>query len=1531
MILTFPQALTTATLDHALRPLLSGRRPPDRRPVNLHLDLAAVECAEFGSLAQLLLVAERAARGGTRLGVDLPVAAPRAGTPGEDAGAGWRRGRCLQMLDATGFTSAIRMPHLPQASVEVRGPAEGTGFDADHPTTAGGDRYLPFRWIPPGTGEPLLQSEALGAVQAGLRDIGLSQRDARLLVDVAVHELVENTAIYAADGLTGPPLHALVGAHLPGPDGPTDPDGTPAHLHDLTRWVTASGSTMIRLVVGDSGAGLVSRLSPHLPRTTAGEVAGRPWAAPGGLGDGTILWAFDRWSTSDPKGTDPRLGTRGLWRVLRLVRTYGGAVLIRSADAFSGYVYGPGDVTEPVRQSGLVPAAGTLVDVTVLPQATRFDPVAVAPRAAGTRLDFRWVPVKADDAKAFDAAYDLAREHDVIVTVDGGMGRSVPHERLVEILRAAARLAAPTVVGVVVTGVNPVRLEAAVDALHHQPAAEAGDQLRGGPFLLIDDTGHSHWCGGAPEVRGLLDELLARERLPVSRSPDAAAMRQLLRDQDRLVEPDGDWVRLSVRPADVIGQLQRMAHEALREAMDRGGPGILRGAYRTPTLRLTDRWFEVDVLVESTIGTATAAFLLMQKLAADVPEALHPDTHIVQVGPVALNLSQTFVESAGLRGSVYVMADQFDAPQGVDRIRAHTQVVLCADILLTENEVRRALAEVLSWGAIPRAIIVPIDARPTDGPIEVYGKVVPVVRLVRAEIQEPRVPADQIVDIDPLLRSPAPDSRAERGRPHIWKPDEFLAGCAEQSRVIGLGHIERSAHGHFTVYLDAGRVIDSDSPLSKQVAEKMTSTVLQWLDETGRATGDRQIVVCYPGGADDYAARFARLIARRLTRSLRARRPVPTLAVPRSVAGSRWAFPDALDPLPPGCDVVLADWGCLNAATMTQLIRLAAEAGAARILGVVLLSQLHDHEERALTMIRSVDGSAADAVPTRVRFLTALEISAVPRGNCPLCRLAAQLSGEADDGLLSPQVAQHARQLARQLTPVTREEAVSRQADAFGVPVRSDEAVEYIRLRGHLVAALRSTSRSQRLADLMAGLAGEPGSPAAHAAVRLLAAERQWLKLPPLRFTGCRSHVAQLACGVARDQAAPERLRLQALVVLATAAPESLVAYLPELWSASLHSSTLLLHIVYQLHHVVRRPPGEIPVSLPDLRAQIVRCREASGPRSATEQQAEEMRWLLTRILFAVDRASVEQETLDAQQAWARLREHYIDMLRHHPDAEAAMIRLLLQMEEPLTRDSGPDEWAVMWRSWLSIEAFLQVHVLPFLPPLSGPLLGTFAEEHFGPAERVWLLADEAARKLTELASALQELHALDLPPQELDMAWSNVAGQLDELRRNVLSVDGDAFRPATLAAFISACPAPLHKTLVRCRDEAHGLELPVDITIEPEHGDEVEVFCHEELLGNAVMQLIDNVVTHRDPDCADRRVDLHILVRPGPDHVTVVCRNTGTRAAARPGKGIASVQRKLRDFDGGLETVDPAEGWSFEAHLRLSRWTTAGGNGARR
>ena len=1566
-------ALTNAILERALAAGSPAWDAHARFGARVHregiyFDLSEVRFADFSAIARVLLIAEAACREGIQTEVELPNTeatieerqriddAPdrpsRRRRADEVIRMVRRRRRALHYLRATGFSTAIKMPHLTNPPIAVSEPVadallmglgedepdsdEAVASDADDAvepweTTnlAASSRILPFRWISTANSGTLPSFEALAAILFGLRQIGLDPGDAERLAYTVVHELVENIATHAPDS-GAPAPHALFGAVLLSA-GTIPFVEVRGELRAFAEWAARSGSSVVRLVVADSGTGVATRLLHQLPAIEVTELAG--------IGSGyrdterATLWAF----------VAPGRATRGLRRVQRIVRSYRGAVMIRSADAMAGFVYGAAPKGQAVAVPGLRPTIGTFVDITLLPQAQEASLVATPGRGVPGTSTMRWARLVLDRRQmvvGVTGARELASSGaDIVLTFDVHAGARITPEQLGGVMLTASELAASSFVALVLGRLDPLLVESAVEDLHLGPPGTATGEAHRAPFLLIDQTGSSRWCGGAPDLRTVLQRLTDDGGVPAAGDQ---TLDRLLAEYPRLAVRSGSRIVPAVTPTEVVSQLMDMVSRALRQAIERGDVGVQTGRFRTPNLRVVDRWIDPDVLLEHVAGLGTIAFLLARQLLSDVPGATGPGTSIIQVGPASRGLAETLGSTAGARGRTYVMADEFDSPTRTDHVRSDRSLVLCGDVMLTGNSMRRAVAEVLSWGANPVAIVTAIDGRSVDEPFEVYGRRVPIIRLARVTLEPTAGSPDEVVDIDPVLRAPvhaAPSRPAYIG----FAPDAFITAIAEVPNAIGLGHVERWTNRHFTAYLNAPLIIDSGNPMRDVVADSITTEVSRWR----RGSDQNRLVVYVPGSAESYASPFAELVAGRVRRSLDLVEPVEIVEVPRYVAGSRWAFPDRLDPrLTSASDVLLVDWGSLDAVTVTQLVRLAAGAGARRVLAIVVLSQMSAHEEQALTMIRAVDGSSAEGEPSpdgavvsvRIRFLTGLALPALGRGECPLCQLAAQLNGDLEDGRLPATVARHVRDLAEHLVPVSRDAAIRRSTDAFGVPIGSPAAAAYIRLRAMLAGALRATAERQRVADFIADLATRLSQADTRAVVRLLAAERQWLKLPPLRFDDLRADVSTIVRYAAESEENEPRLRVQAVLVLASAAPEDFVRHLVTLWRSALKYRELQLHLIYQVHRLLRRRPGDLPVGLELLRERVEQCRGLHRSGRTPERLPDDLDWLLTSLLYAVERETIARQSLDARAAWVALVEHrYLDQLNDHSAAEAAIVRLLWQMETPPASQDDLDHAVVgaMWRSWRAIEAFLHNHVLPFLPPLRNILLGPFVQEHLLPAERARLerlLLSDGAGEVAQLGSRLREL----LHRRTLDMGWlaqwNEVAVDLQWLQQVVVSAGDPPVEPADLAMLLRACPASVTDVLTRTVKEAAArnwpvqIELPATLITEPV---DLRVFCPQDLLADATQQVVRNAATHRAPGEESSVVRMEVLVDASPDEVVVTFRNTGTVPVTQPGKGrgIAGIRDQLTDFLAHLEVLDPPDPWTFAVELRLQRWSKQAGD----
>ena len=258
------------------------------REDGLHLDFSRVEFADFGALARALLLLDAAVRYRIPATVTLPTPSVPLSADGKrptvrlPCGGGaeptlaarraWARGDALTFMRHIGFLDSLRAPHWAAGAVRVRhesrlmpGTCPMSQAPVPEPDPRRSEPYrrrrvFPFRWLEPMPAAQQREAESYLAVSSGLEDLGLSRSDARTLSQTVLTELVANVAEHGADG-ERPPV-ALVGAVLLSAETYSiRQEGIHPDLGEIADRAVEDGSLVLRLVVADSGASLVTRLA----------------------------------------------------------------------------------------------------------------------------------------------------------------------------------------------------------------------------------------------------------------------------------------------------------------------------------------------------------------------------------------------------------------------------------------------------------------------------------------------------------------------------------------------------------------------------------------------------------------------------------------------------------------------------------------------------------------------------------------------------------------------------------------------------------------------------------------------------------------------------------------------------------------------------------------------------------------------------------------------------------------------------------------------------------------------------------------------------------------------------------------------------------------------------------------------------------------------------------------------------------------------------------------------------------------------
>jgi hypothetical protein len=1569
---------------------VDGVWPPVAAADGVHLDFSAVEFADFAALAGALLVLDAAVRARIPATVTLPMVTTvnvgdgfdpgllgeRSGptgseVPAQTARQARARGDALAFMRQVGFLDSLRAPHWAAGTVRIVADATDrlTDDSAEHNFTVESNhdlrnapyrrrRAFPFRWLEPMPAARLRESESFLAVSAGLEDLGLSYSDAQTLSQTVLTELVENVVEHAA--IDGRPPYVLVGAILLSAETYSFRQvDLYAPLGEISDLAIADGSLVLRLIVADSGADFAALV--------AEDGSGRGGTVAVSVGQPVLRALGSEPATGDRTETGSS-GPRGLWWVARVVRSYRGGVLVRTADLLAGVLFARTTDGSQVAESGYGHIPGTLLEITLPtgPHPRRLRKSWGSLSSSGTEPWLTWVNCKfhsrrglssADRAKiagrvrAADPAPPGAGLVITIPSLDYGKRRSDDEWRLAvqRILQFASQIAGMAVV-LVFPDTAPHVLEPCVAAFNADVELEADTSI-GRSVLVLGCRGNPFWCGGPRALRAVLSAVSSNEGAISTAEArevwhmaggERESFARILRDHGYLLVSRRGRLESRLTPRGVYSTVEEAVNSNLADAITRGSSGVRRGVFRGPTLRITDRWIDVGQLLESTIGLQLAAFVLARKIEAISPVDQQPGAlaGLLQVATAPRQFIRHLSECLDLGGDYYSQRSELDIsePPVGERVPAGAQIVLCTDLISTENTARRAAARVAGGDAEPTVIACVVDARDRPGEVRLLNRAIPVVSLTEVSIGLDATGSPigrPITDIDPLLLQPVTQTPA--WAPQVQEAD-LLRWMGSDPDVLRLGHIDSPPHRHYSVFIRLQALRAQQR--RDEITDSVLSTLWQALDEVGVATtaapvGQAAIAIWYIA-ADTNSRLLAEAVYGRLTaEGVEVKSVVP---VPRWTAGGGWAFPARLSGSNQAGPIAIIHWSAITGDTLLHMVRLAASKGASRIVAVCMLNQMNAQDAEILRMLRAVSGptvqvgrnartdhgsvpeSRPPSVPVAIRFVTVSSIAALDVHDCPIC--ATRERYEVGSEAMPPRLVRHAGLLRNTLRIRDIDEvSLDAAADLFSVPVSGDEGIDYLRWRGLLLRSLRDLKERQDVIDRLRLLTDE-GQPIAQwtraGLIRLLAAEQQWLRLPPLHLQTARHLLLQVCVRGLEQLTAPPWLRVQALIVASAASPQGLVDLLPRLLSLVAHETVLMDQLLLDCYRLLLHPPHDAPVDVERLRHNLVFCRDLLERQRLELDAVDDHLHAIGQLIIVAD-YRIARKPQDAQAAWDRLREDLVrPVASHRLEGDLLVVRGFV---EDVARQEPTTESARKARlDWDACARKLEERALVNLPPLRDILSGDFISDWVGRRDQRRLLS-LAHPDVGELQAVADRLHRLSASWRPADPAWLTLRRELlDRINwwhRTFLAThlpDHDDM-PALLVELIQSAPIKL-AACVSSALAAHQVHV---VGSRAEMGD-VRIFCPEKLVYQTVEHLLENIHKHRISGATCQLSLEYSLV--GSESVEFTLRNSGTRPSSPPGHGIRALREKLRPFGGSLwgQIADEGE-WTFAAVARFSLW----------
>lgn len=632
----------------------------------IFVDLSQVEWCDLSTIVRLVLFIEKALKDKIRVEIALPL--PCASFREREFIDEYesqllaepleklrrridRRSRALDFLKYINFPQQVKCSHLQDLEdnqiriIEDYDDSEEEYLNEDESNQVGYydpqenlddafpvhdqtyEHIFPLRWF---------SSLDLNTVRADLeklrrflesiisqREKGILRLDVEEIANVIFYELIQNTIVHSGTS------HCLLAAWCQKPEQPIYLDNYYQQEYPFfSEWIEPNKFPLVDIAFGDSGRGIINVLGQEFEQEI-----GLKEGVPEGVEDPelqTLFWSLGRWSTSQKDLL--RRGTRGLYRVHRLVKAYSGMFTLRSNNSWVGWDHGGYDRQEALHKSDIAYSPGTFCSIR-LTDLTRFNLPILCPPIKSRDIDFVIVDPLEINAEGLTQEFKAKlrnkltksptlKHRSVITWLEVSKDQNI-EQRKCEIetsLDQLSKLVNPGSLVVLAPEISPKELETYIDSVN-QEKSKANYDIAAKPeahdvvdvFSVVDRNFKTHWLGG---LKVELDLLASLHDSPDARIevdeiekylPDEQERKYVLTDlkqQNDLIKFDKSGaISLRFNTKNALVFIENAVCTRLEDILKASYPveiGVLNdGPYFSPSLTYVKKWLEMDKLLKS--------------------------------------------------------------------------------------------------------------------------------------------------------------------------------------------------------------------------------------------------------------------------------------------------------------------------------------------------------------------------------------------------------------------------------------------------------------------------------------------------------------------------------------------------------------------------------------------------------------------------------------------------------------------------------------------------------------------------------------------------------------------------------------------------------------------------------------------------------------------------------------------------------------------------------------------------------------------
>jgi hypothetical protein len=855
---------------------------------NLFFDLSKCQFAELSALTQLILVIESYVKNNHIIFIALPSLKPSTNQLKSEENQEWAKDSIKKQISATnfikktGFVSVLQeMSKEYKAEIyfteEFDSKKKGTKINIDSFTDTFSVIYdkitinqanykflFPFKLINTKKDNLL---DTISDFEKTLEKVleneerGIDKFDVKVIKNVVIPELIKNVKDHSGTKyaiFTVGLINTKSIFYIDNYDKYLLKSGAKrkinaieySHIKKIKEYKIES---QVEIYFGDSGKGIItkefeSKVSKDFKRKIT---------KPKDL----LEIAFNRWSTIQDNKS--RIGTKGLYRLKRVVDKYKGMIHIKTSNSNGGFFNGQFEFRE--LESSF---KGTLINIRINSQREN-----KSFKISNLRQlnNIPWVSEKLsidDNLKCLKIVEEkVLTGKNILLIVDTNSFDFYNQTKLFEeFLYEISFISHPSAIVIYLINneenIDNDSIETFVDSVKERitevkkeikkvnrdslsPDSDEPEQEEiHDPVLVIANNNQTFWYGGSEKLIDILNEsFLNLQEKKICKISELNAYKGLGKFEKKVIrnylETDNNLVVLDIdeRIEFNFYGIEEHYENKIKNFI----PGLNNKNICTPKLSIVKSWIDInEILQDDEYGFALCLYIKFRKYYGEIDSLTKNKTFVLIDSTIQLDLTKKFNELIGLKNkNIRNIEDEIDysMPKRTKLFNEKSSVIFLTTIVSSSETIRRLVKYAKRDKAIPEVILCLINSRIRKiNKLETWNETTNIISIYQKNTNEnedieknDEYFSNKIKELENPEIIINPQYNVE-GKKEVQKQffiEEPLLIYLKENKFLHYNHFGHYNRRHFTFYLDKLRIIDSISS-NTFMSEKLSSTIAKW-------------------------------------------------------------------------------------------------------------------------------------------------------------------------------------------------------------------------------------------------------------------------------------------------------------------------------------------------------------------------------------------------------------------------------------------------------------------------------------------------------------------------------------------------------------------------------------------------------------------------------------------------------------------------------------------------------------------------------